>query len=314
MDPLSDLLRLLKVRSYGAAGLDAGGDWAIQIPAHDGMKVFAVVRGACFVSLRDDEAPIMVRTGECFLTTQGRPFQMGNGAAIEPASIQYLRPSIFDGRIVTHNGGGDFLAVGGFFSLASNPADLLLGAVPPVISFRKGRERDTMEWCVSRLTSELRDPDAGTHFVAQQLATLMLVQALRSSIAQTSPSRVGWLTALADPKLRTAIAIMHHDPQNRWTVQSLAALAGMSRTSFALRFRAAMGIAPLDYLTRWRMLLAQDRLATGQEPTVEIALAVGYDCERSFARAFRRSNGCTPREYRLLAQGVSASAAAPVTD
>jgi AraC-like DNA-binding protein len=308
MDPLSDLLRLLKVRSYGAAGLDAGGDWAIQIPAHDGMKVFAVVRGACCVSLRDDAAPITVRAGECFLTT-GRPFRMGNGAAVEPANVQLLLPPIFDGRIVTHNGGGDFLAVGGFFALASDQADLLLGAVPPIISFHKGRERDTMEWCVNRLTSELRDPDAGTHFVAEQLATLMLVQALRSSMAQTSPSQVGWLTALADPKLRTAIAIMHHDPQNRWTVQSLAALAGMSRTSFALRFRAAMGIAPLDYLTRWRMLLAQDRLATGQEPTVEIALAVGYDCERSFARAFRRANGYSPRQYRLLAQGASVTAA-----
>jgi AraC-like DNA-binding protein len=304
MDPLSDLLRLLKVRSYGAAGLDAGGDWAIRFPEHDGMKVFAVVEGSCSVSLEEETESIAVHAGECFLATQGRPFRMGNGAAVEFASADTLLPPAFDGRIVTYQGGGDFLAVGGFFSLADRQADLFLAAVPPVVRFRKGADRDAMRWCVDRLTVELREPGPGTRLIAEQLVTMMLVQALRSSLSSADYLQAGWLTALVDPKLRLAMGGMHDAPHRRWTIQSLAALAGMSRTSFALRFKAAMGLAPLDYLTRWRMLLAQDRLATSQAPAVEIGLGIGYDCERSFARAFKRTHGYSPRQYRLRVQGA----------
>ncbi|OJY67564.1 MAG: hypothetical protein BGP16_03320 [Sphingobium sp. 66-54] len=302
MDLLSQLLRLLKIQSYGAAGLDAGGDWAIQIPAHEGMKVFVVVHGNCFVSLDESGPSFEVNAGECFLATQGRPFRIGNGAPVEPTSAGSLSPSVFDGRIVIHNGGGEFLAVVGFFSLAGQQKDLLLSALPPVIRFGEGRDRETMEWCVKRLTSELRDPGLGTHALAEQLMMMMLVQALRSSVAKGTCSRSGWLAVLADPRLRAALGAMHEEPHCRWTVQSLAAHAGMSRTSFALRFRAAMGIAPLDYLSRWRMLLAQDKLATSLKPAADIASEVGYDCERSFSRAFKRANGCSPRQYRLSAQ------------
>ncbi|WP_370677439.1 AraC family transcriptional regulator [Pleomorphomonas sp. PLEO] len=304
MDPLSDLLRLLKIRSYGAAGLDAGGDWAIQFPVHDGIKFFAVVEGMCSLWLDEEESSVEIRAGECFLATQGLPFRIAGGMAVEPLSLEAVLPPAFDGRVVTINGGGDFLAVGGFFALASGQAHLLFGAMPPVVRFREGQDREVMAWCVDRLASELRTPRAGTSLLAQQLVTMMLVQALRASIADASHPRTGWLAALADTRLRAAVGAMHAEPHHRWTLQSLAVISGMSRTSFALKFRAAMGIAPLDYLTRWRMLLAQDRLATSQESAAEIGLAIGYDCERSFARAFKRMHGCSPRQYRLTAQST----------
>ena len=53
----------------------------------------------------------------------------------------------------------------------------------------------------------------------------------------------------------------------------------------------------MDYLTRWRMLLAGDRLAHASEPVSTIALALGYESESAFSTAFKRVMGCSPRQY-----------------
>jgi AraC-like DNA-binding protein len=91
---------------------------------------------------------------------------------------------------------------------------------------------------------------------------------------------------------------LHRDPAHKWTLATLAACAHMSRSAFAPRFKTLVGQAPLDYLTRWRMLLAADRLLLAREPIAVIAPAVGYASESAFSTAFRRVMGCSPREYR----------------
>ncbi len=126
---------------------------------------------------------------------------------------------------------------------------------------------------------------------------MMLVQALRLYLAEGVGRSVGWLFALADPQMAAAIGAMHADPGAHWTLQALAGRAGMSRSSFAQKFKAAVGSSPMDYLTRWRMLLAGDRLANGAEPVSVIALSLGYDSESAFSTAFKRVMGCPPRRY-----------------
>ena len=71
----------------------------------------------------------------------------------------------------------------------------------------------------------------------------------------------------------------------------------MSRSSFAERFRDKVGETPIAYLTRWRMMLAAERLVGGSEPLAQTAGAVGYDSENAFNTAFRRVMGCSPRRY-----------------
>jgi AraC-like DNA-binding protein len=108
---------------------------------------------------------------------------------------------------------------------------------------------------------------------------------------------VGWLFALTDRQIGTAIAAMHEDPAHGWTLQALAERAGMSRSTFALKFKAMVGASPMDYLTRWRMLLAGDRLASSSDPVSVIALSLGYESESAFSTAFKRVMGCAPRQY-----------------
>jgi len=103
-----------------------------------------------------------------------------------------------------------------------------------------------------------------------------------------------------------AITCMHDNPGYAWTLQNLAERVGMSRSVFALKFKETVGATPMEYLTRWRMLLAGDRLKSSDDSLAQIALSFGYESESAFGKAFRRVMGCPPRQY---GRGRSASAA-----
>jgi AraC-like DNA-binding protein len=97
--------------------------------------------------------------------------------------------------------------------------------------------------------------------------------------------------------MSAAINSMHDDPAHGWTVQKLAERAGMSRSTFALKFKETVGASPMEYLTRWRMLLGGDKLANSNDPISVIALSLGYESESAFSTAFKRVMGCSPRQY-----------------
>jgi AraC-like DNA-binding protein len=103
--------------------------------------------------------------------------------------------------------------------------------------------------------------------------------------------------ALTDKQLSSAMNAMHENPAHRWTLQTLAERAGLSRTIFTLRFKKIVGSSPMEYLTRWRMLLACDRLQHTSDAVSEIALSLGYESESAFSKAFKRVMGCSPRQY-----------------
>ena len=144
---------------------------------------------------------------------------------------------------------------------------------------------------------ELREPQPGGFLVLQQLALMMLVQALRAHLAEGASGGVGWLFALADKQMSEAIHLMHNEPAHPWTLQELAERVGMSRSSFAQKFKDTVGATPIDYLTRWRMLVAGDRLTYSGEPISAISQSLGYESESAFSTAFKRVMGCSPRQY-----------------
>jgi AraC-like DNA-binding protein len=144
---------------------------------------------------------------------------------------------------------------------------------------------------------ELREGQPGGILVAQHLAHMMLVQALRLHLVEKSRGAVGWFFALADERLSAAMGAMHGDPAQRWTLQELAERAGMSRSSFAAKFKETVGATPMEYLTRWRMLLAADRLENSDDPISVIAFSLGYESESAFSTAFKRVMGCSPRQF-----------------
>jgi AraC-like DNA-binding protein len=297
MDPLSDVLSLLKPRSYMCGGFDSGGDWAIQYPQHDGIKCYALVSGQCWLSVEGVPDAVLLKAGDCFLLPNGRPFCLASNLTLTPVDFKTIFTAPLNGRIASYNGGGDCFGVGGQFTFSGDHAGILLGVLPPIVHIRKESDKAAMRWSLERMMQELREPQPGGFLVAQYLASMMLVQALRLHLADGAIGGVGWLFALADKQMSAAISAMHDDPSHGWTLQKLAERAGMSRSTFALKFKETVGASPMEYLTRWRMLLAGDKLVNSRDPISVIALSLGYESESAFSTAFKRVMGCSPRQY-----------------
>jgi AraC-like DNA-binding protein len=299
MDPLSEVLSLLKPSSYASGGFGTQGELAIQWPRHEGIKCYALLAGECWLVVEGTGEPVGLRAGDCFLLPRGLPFRLTTDLAL----TQILRAQ---GRIggVTKDPGANRFIAGGHFALAGSHAKLVLEALPPIVHIRAEADRAQMRWALDRMQEELSAPRPGGSLIAQQLAYMMLVQALRLYLAEGAQGRASWLAALTDPQLGGAINAMHDEPGHPWTLEKLARRAGMSRTVFALRFKEVVGETATEYLTRWRMLLATERLAAGGEPVATIASALGYESESSFGKAFRRVIGHPPRRF---ARGQSRS-------
>lgn len=310
MDPLSDVLSLLKPRSYISGGFQMDGDVAVQFPNHEGIKCYAMIAGECWLSVEGIEEPVRMTAGDCFLLPRGLPFRLATDLSLPPVDFQVLRATWKkDGAAVGREGCERYL-VGGHFVLTGSHAGFLLRSLPPIVHIQKESDKEAMRWSLERMKEELRDPQPGGSLIAQQLAYMMLIQALRLHLADGGRDNVGWLFALADKQMGAAIACMHDEPGQAWTLRSLAERVGMSRSVFAQRFKKMVGITPMEYLTRWRMLLAGDRLKCTGDSLAAIASSLGYESESAFGKAFRRVMGCSPRRYsRGAMDGVEMVAA-----
>lgn len=294
MDPLSDVISLLEPQSYRVGGFDAGGNWSIRFGAHEGIKCYAVTSGRGWLAVEGVAEPVLLEAGDCFLLPRGWPFRVASDLALPPDDWQRHFLGARDGTLVKLNGGGGVTVLGGHFRIAGPQAEMLLGMLPPIVRLQSEADRETLRWAFERMRQELADPKPGSFLIAQQLAYMILVQALRLHLAEGKG--VGWLFALSDKHVGAAIAAIHREPARRWTVAALALEIGMSRSSFAARFRQLVGDGPIEYLTRWRMLLAERGLSRG-EPVGAVARSLGYESESAFSTAFKRVMGNSPRRY-----------------
>ncbi|MBU1332468.1 MAG: AraC family transcriptional regulator [Gammaproteobacteria bacterium] len=298
MDPLSEVLSLLKPRSYVSAGVEAGGEWSIQFPDQNKLiKCYAVVSGECWLAVEGVPDAVYMTKGDCFVLPSGRPFRLASDMALTPEPSSNYFPPSRPGTVVKIKDGGDFFLVGSRFGVSGGHAETLMGMLPPIVHIHNETEQAALRWSVERMMQELHDPEPGSFLIAQHLAHMMLVQALRLHVKDEGGSRTGWLFGVADNQLGPAIRAIHADPAYRWTLQRLAERACMSRSAFALKFRETIGTSPMDYVTRWRMLLAGDRLENSSDSVSVISLSLGYESESAFSVAFKRVMGASPRQY-----------------
>jgi AraC-like DNA-binding protein len=298
MDPLSEVLSLLKPRSYITAGFDAGGAWALTLDDLAGrIKCYAVIKGSCWLTMDGIDEPTRLAAGDCFVLPSGRSVRIASDLHVEPKLASDVLDPTRSGHVVTYNGGGDVFLVGSRFEVNGHHAEVLLRTLPPLIQVETSGDQAKLRWSIEMMMEELREARPGSSLIAQQLSHMMLVQALRLYLAERSHSSIGWFAALADPQLSASISAMHADPSFSWTLQALALRAGMSRSAFAQRFRERVGETPIAYLTRWRMILAGEKLMHGRDTLARIAISLGYESEHAFNTAFKRVMGSSPRRY-----------------
>ena len=145
---------------------------------------------------------------------------------------------------------------------------------------------------------------------SKQLAQLLFVQIIRFYLAAATTVTAGWLRALNDERIAPALRLMHGEPGRAWRLGELARQVGMSRTSFALRFKANAGVAPLTYLQNLRMRIAEQGLREGKMSVSELAESLGYESDSAFSNAFKRRTGMAPKHY----QSVLARMGHPTSD
>ena len=147
------------------------------------------------------------------------------------------------------------------------------------------------------LASEMAEQVPGSEIVANRLAEVLFIQILRAHIASGPERNKGWLRAVFDPQMGTALSAIHDSVNTPWTVESLAEAAGMSRSAFAARFKELLGQTPLEYVTEWRMQKAMQLLQQRDKKLIDVARSVGYESDAAFSKAFKRVVGINPGEY-----------------
>ena len=302
MDPLSDVVGMLRPSDCVAAGFDAGGEWSIRFDRHEGLKCNAVVKGSCYISV-DGRRPELLTEGDCAILPHGLPFVMASKPVRSGMNAAVIYAPVPHGGTVTYGAGGAFFMTGSRFRLSGPPAATLLKTLPDLLVIRSSSEQNGIIWAIERIAEELREARLGSHLSITHLSHFLLLQVFRCHLSQNDRSDDGWLAALTDERLAQAVSAFHADPARNWSVQSLAEVAGMARTSFAVLFRDKTGQTPIEYLSQWRMPLAAQQMRETDASLSQIALDIGYASESAFIAAFKRIVGEPPRSYARR-QGV----------
>ncbi|MGJ4728068.1 cupin domain-containing protein [Luteimonas sp. SDU101] len=297
-DPLSQLIDLLHPRAAFANVISGKGDWAVRFAAHGRPGFCIVLAGHCRLAV-DGQVPLTLAAGDFVLLPTTPAFTLSSADAMRPVLLDPADlPS--DGSEVRYGAAGDapdMRSLGGSFEFADADPALLVSLLPTVVHVR-GVAR--LSQLVEMVAAETVAPRPGGAAVLARLAELMLIEAMRATSGGDAPP--GLLKGLGDPRLAVALQRMHARIAHRWTVDELARAASLSRSSFFERFTRTVGVAPMEYLLRWRMEIARTLLRRGELTAAQIAERVGYGSASAFSVAFRRQVGLAPGRFAGMAR------------
>jgi AraC-like DNA-binding protein len=198
-------------------------------------------------------------------------------------------------------GGGELTKfVCGYMACEPRLSQVFLSGLPAVfkISIRNDASGRWLEDSIRFSVNEAGASRAGGEAVLAKLSEVLFVETLRAYITQLPPEQIGWLAGARDSEVGKTLALMHRNPARPWTLAGLAKEAGVSRSVLAERFRYYLGEPPMSYLTRWRLQLGAQMLASTSYSVAQVAADVGYESEAAFNRAFKREFEIPPARFR----------------
>jgi AraC-like DNA-binding protein len=325
-DPLSDVLRAVKLTGALFFLIEASRPWGVEVPpagryaaailprARHVISYHVMLRGSAWVSI-PGVAACRFETGDVLVIAHGDPYLMLSSPDARPefdaaATVDFLR-AMAAGRLpfVSREGGGGSPAsryACGYLGCDLRPFNPMLATLPRLLRVPCAATGggDLLDQLIALTLREARTPHAGGEAIRLRLSELIFVEVLRRHLAAMPARATGWLAALRDPQIGRVLVLLHGDPAHPWTLAGLADRAGMSRAALAARFAHLVGEPPMRYLALWRMQVAARLLADGADKVATVAQAVGYESEAAFSRAFRKAGGVSPAAWRRQAAGA----------
>ncbi|EME97689.1 AraC family transcriptional regulator [Streptomyces mobaraensis NBRC 13819 = DSM 40847] len=280
MDPFDDLLRGVRANGAAFAGSVLTPPWTLRFTEDAYLTLCVPLLGAGWIVRDGGGEPRPLRTGEAAIVRGPEPFAFTDDPGTGPGA-----------------GGGDgpALLLAGAYRVPGEVPRRLLCALPPVAVVPDEHDCAAMRgYLEAQLTTGL----PGRQIVVDRLLDWLLVCTLRQWFDRPGAEPPAWYLALGDDVAGPALRAMHDAPERAWTLPSLAAVAGVSRSTFAKRFQALLGEPPLTYLTEWRMALAADLLTEPGMTVAAVARRVGYADPFGFSAAFKRVRGISPSAHR----------------
>jgi AraC-like DNA-binding protein len=320
VDPLSDVLRGVRLTAAVFFRVEARSPWVIGLPdgatiarsvtprAQHVISYHVVTDGRCWGGV-PGEPPMALAPGDVLVLPRGDPYVISLSSDLrggpDQAEVLGFLGAMAAGRLpftVTEDGGGAerLQLVCGFLGCDLRPFNPLLATLPRLLCVRRtgSAADDPLDRLIEFTIAESRDRRAGGECVRLRLGELMFVEVVRRHLAALPPEQRGWLAGLRDAVVGRALALLHERPAHPWTLEALARESGASRSVLAERFTHFVEDPPMQYLTRWRMQIAARLLAESTSKVSAVALEVGYDSEAAFSRAFKKAAGVPPATWR----------------
>jgi AraC-like DNA-binding protein len=300
-DPLSEILSDLKLSgvAYGHCRLHR--PWGVSCPAEPAARLHLVVAGETW--LRTAElAPVRLQPGDVAFLPTGVAHELsdtprGKTKPLASFPIEPIGEKTY--RMIAGNGGAQTLMACCSVALGEASVHPVLELMPKVLVIRRATMDDALlPTILDAMAEEVLEERVGASTILARLADVVIARLLRSWVEGHDGAARGWLAAIRDPNIGRALVAVHRQPGNAWSLESLAATAALSRSTFSERFTAALGVPPGLYVARWRMHLASAWLREQRLTVSEVSHRLGYESEPSFSRAFKRIVGVPPSALR----------------
>ena len=328
-DPLSDVLRTVKLTGAVFHLVDASLPWGVEIPpanayssiilprAQHVISYHIILKGSGWAEIAG-VASTWFEAGDILVMAHGDQYSLlstpGQTAEYDvDATIAFFHEWMA-GKLpfVTREGGGGVGGtkyVCGFLGCDMRPFNPVLSALPRLLRVkwdRKGQD-DLLSRLIDLALTDARLPRMGGESIRLRLSELIFVEVVRLCLESLPARETGWLSGLRDPLIGKVLALLHERPAYQWTLNELAHEAGMSRAALAARFTHLIGRAPMQYLTLWRMQIAARLLADSSMKVAAVGREIGYESEAAFSRAFKKAVGLSPAAWRGSAAATSRS-------
>ena len=290
MDILGDMLNTLRLDASIFLHATFCQAWNVNIAGMQTASFHVVSKGSCYLH-RPDNAPLALHPGDLIFMPRNAAHNLCD--SFEPPAPE--TPLNSPAEVLS---GPSTTLICGRVDFPEEYWNPLLDALPEYIVLPTSElENTTLGSVIAALTREAEERPAASDVVLNRLADILFIEVVRKFVRQQQNST--FLAAVADSKLSRALVEFHAAPGNNWSVQTLADVACMSRSAFADLFQQLTGIAPMHYVTRWRMQQGYHQLTSGTRPIWDIAESCGYQSEEAFSKAIRKEFGQSPRQLRL---------------